>query len=382
MRALVASAAQDTLSDEDLADLAIRLADSGSRLPLDAQSADVASTGGISSLSTLVCPLQLRVSGFRVAKVAVTGRPAGGVDVLQTVPNYNARLSRRIAKSALRTYGYIHLLADERWAPLDARLFLYRQAFGGQSVPPLVIASLLAKKLAAGTTGAGLEVRIAEHGNFGANCARARLHAQRYTRVARLLGLVPTCALTDASQPYQPYIGRGEALLALWHVISGAASPWLRDHVEMCARISAAVASRMPSAPYPQRSPTLASAHEALLEAHGANWVGFERRVAQVRDEPRWEVVAPGTGAITYDLDRLRSILVERQHDELLTSHGTPPDPAGVELLVRPGKRVERGAPVLSVRAPAGESRLMERLAGTVRTSFSSKVGNRAVEIV
>jgi thymidine phosphorylase len=225
MEDLVASARAGELTDEDIAELATRLAGSGAMLSRDDTAVDVASTGGISSLSTLLCTLQLRSRGFRVSTLGVVGRPAGGVDVLQNIPGYDAHLTPKAASFALANDGYVHLLADEQWAPLDAHLFAYRQATGAQSLPPLVIGSLLAKKLAAGTVGAGLEIRVAAHGNFGDEFAAARLNAQRYISVARVLGLRPSCALTDASQPYQPYLGRGEALLAPWIAVTHARQP-------------------------------------------------------------------------------------------------------------------------------------------------------------
>jgi thymidine phosphorylase len=66
MQALVEAARDNLLTDDDVAQLATVLAESGTQLPLDSRAADLASTGGISSLSTLVCPLQLRVLGYSV----------------------------------------------------------------------------------------------------------------------------------------------------------------------------------------------------------------------------------------------------------------------------------------------------------------------------
>jgi pyrimidine-nucleoside phosphorylase len=75
-RALITWAEQTAVLDEDVALLAERLAESGVRLQMEDDAADVASTGGPSSLSTLVCPLQLRALGsaFR-SLVSRVGRP-------------------------------------------------------------------------------------------------------------------------------------------------------------------------------------------------------------------------------------------------------------------------------------------------------------------
>ena len=359
MRAVIAAAREDVLTDGDIAALARRLADSGARLPLRASAADVSSTGGIGSLSTLICPLQLRTRGFLVPKLGVWGRPAGGVDVLQTIPEFNAALPSAGIGQALNTYGYVHLLAWGEWAPLDALLFAYRQEAGAQAVPALVIASLLSKKLAVGVVGAGLEVRMAEHGNFGEDRLTAAENSARYVRVAELLGLSPACVITDASRPYQPYIGRGEALLALWMVLTGNATPWLQEHVKLCTDIVEALVARLPPSGAP-RAADLAEAHAAMLNAHATTWDAFERRVSQVRDARRVDVRAKSNGFVRFDLDALRSVLVGCQRESQADGKGQPADPAGVILQVRTGEQVSEGMPLCSVRAPANDVRLVE----------------------
>ncbi len=136
-------------TDAELAQLARGLAASGDMLPpSDRLSSDVASTGGPSSLSTLLCPLQLVTLGFEVPKLGVEGRPAGGIDVLATIPGYSVDLNANDAERVLREHGYVHLLAH-RLAPLDQRLFQLRKETGRlwRSRPRLPIALLTKSKL-------------------------------------------------------------------------------------------------------------------------------------------------------------------------------------------------------------------------------------------
>lgn len=375
MRSLVGAALAGALTDDDIADLARVLADSGARLFPVGLSADVASTGGPSSLSTLLCPLYLRARGLLVPKLGVRGRPAGGVDVLQTIPGYRASLSSELAEQALRASGYIHLLADEQWAPLDARLFEYRARAGAKAVPALVIASILAKKLAAGVVGAGLEVRIASHGNFGANREAARENAMRYNAVGRLLGMKPLCILTEATGPYQPYVGRGEALVALSQVLEGQAHDWLADHQLLCLRMSDAVASTL-GADITDRpdNTALRYTHDALLHAHGAEPSAFAARVETIRTARRSIVRADSEGVVHYDLARLRELLVARQGAGAADGEGTAADPAGVILTARPGTQVRVGEPMMSVRAPEGEDNLVAALAACCRVDRDAHV--------
>lgn len=166
---LVLAARDGAPTEDDLAHLATHLARSGESLqaPDSTHAADIPSTGGPSSLSTLLCPLYLRSMGYVVPKIGVPGRPAGGVDVLAQIPGYRADLTSLEAEKLLRETGYVHLLAADSFAPLDAHLFFLRKRLGAVNVPSLAVASLLSKKLVAGVSVVGLDVRVAPHGNFG-----------------------------------------------------------------------------------------------------------------------------------------------------------------------------------------------------------------------
>lgn len=154
-------ARSDRLEDRDIARLAETLAASGERLKRRDASADLASTGGPGSLSTLWGPAALVAHDVTVAKLGVPGRPAGGVDVLMQIEGYRTDHDAVGAEKIIDQCGYAHLLAGARFAPADAAMFSYRQHLKAQNIPALAIASLLSKKLATGTALAGLEVRVA-----------------------------------------------------------------------------------------------------------------------------------------------------------------------------------------------------------------------------
>ena len=97
MHCIVQLALNDRFQEEDIAFLAHRLAESGEILTLSSHifGADVASTGGPSSLSTILCPLFLRCLGRCVPKLAVSGRPAGGIDVMAQIPGYRTEFKKK-----------------------------------------------------------------------------------------------------------------------------------------------------------------------------------------------------------------------------------------------------------------------------------------------
>ena len=104
--------------------------------------------------------------GCIVPKLGVPGRPAGGVDSLAQIEGYSVNLKPMEVRRTIERCGYAHFLADTNHAPLDKQLFAFRQQVGAQNVPELAIASILAKKIAVGLQRAGLDIRVAEHGNL------------------------------------------------------------------------------------------------------------------------------------------------------------------------------------------------------------------------
>lgn len=346
LQELILAAQRDEFDEEDIAALARDLAASGEMLSDLHNAADVASTGGPASLSTLLCPLFLRAYGWSVPKLGVPGRPAGGLDVLSRIPGYAVELSTTEVARVLRDCGYAHFAAGPWIAPLDARLFKLRQQVGAQTVPALVIASLLSKKIAVGIKTVGLDIRVAPHGNFGEDLASARKNAQLFRQVAARLGINATCLLTDASRPYQPYIGRGEAVLALFRLFNGEADHWLRRHADQCAWMAAATigASVCPAASLPAYD-----AFSSNVKAQGGSISAFETVARRTADGHKFTVTAPNSGFPRVDLERLRQIIVSRQKQ--VCGDGIYPDPVGVILLVEDTVEVAAGAALMTVRA-------------------------------
>lgn len=141
---IVNSFSRPSISDEEIITLINILADSGEKLRFNSSVYDFASTGGPSSLSTLLVPLYMFSLGVNVINLAVPGRPAGAIDVLSQIPDYH--LDIQPGNTYDDKHFYLHLEASDRFAPLDKELFAYRKEVNKINVPNLAIASLMAKK--------------------------------------------------------------------------------------------------------------------------------------------------------------------------------------------------------------------------------------------
>ena len=366
------------MTDEDIASLAIKLAHSTYSEPISAEqrTADLASTGGPSSLSTVLGPLFLRSLGWRVPKLGVPGRPAGGVDILAQIPGYQVRLTRMEVKSCIERCGYAHFLADESHAPLDAKFFRFRQTVGAQNVPELAIGSILAKKVAVGLQRAGLDVRVAPHGNFGSSWEEARRNARRFESVAAIVGIEARSILTDATRPYQGFVGRGEALLALKQLFGGDGDPYLISHALECLSMAILVADNRKTDAVSALRHCAAHFFENLY-AQGSCVDAFEDYTESIERGHGLHLEARSEGAVDIHLERIRDIVVHYQR--LGAPEGKEfPDEMGIGLKRWPGDLVKAGDVLATVRVPerywAGVEALLHK-AIQIRSVSGNRIG-------
>jgi pyrimidine-nucleoside phosphorylase len=338
-----------TSDDPDaVADLARALADSGSRLDFPGrETADIASTGGPSSLSTLLCPLFLAHSGFAVPKLGVQGRPAGGIDVMAQLPGFNIAPSAEQIHSIIKECRFAHFLADQAYAPADQTLFHLRQQLGAQAVRNLVVGSILSKKLAVGVQLAGLEVRAFAGGNFGADAATASANASFFKRVAAELAIVATVFVTDCTVPYQPYIGRGEALEALYELFYGEPSEWLLRHATQCFDFASQTRPTHEREDIRTAICDTRPLFEAHLRAHGSSLGELQQAAFNLNQQQHITIPAQGNGHVVYNLTGIRDYLVDCQRSIQGQRFA---DPVGMILLKEPHQPVAHGEPVIRLR--------------------------------
>jgi pyrimidine-nucleoside phosphorylase len=337
------------------ADLAKILAASGKKLkPQSDFVADVASTGGPGSLSTLACPLYLIAAGAVVPKLGVPGRPAGGIDCLAQIPGYRTTLSTQEVLKILDSGGYAHFLATGEMAPLDGRMFRLRQSMDAKNVPTLVTASLLSKKIAVGVHYVGLDVRVAPHGNFGADWSEAAKNSHLFIEAARLLGIEAVPVLTSNRDLNQPYLGRRESLLAMYDYFEGRKNCWLEEHLSACLTIALVCSpDRYRAKAAGADRTTLRGYFLRNLSDQGADPEKFERISVSTREAHKLELCAEHDGFCYFPIHTIRDAIIDCQKKQV--SNDNPfPDPVGLIFQKRPGVWVEQGTVLATARISNG----------------------------
>jgi thymidine phosphorylase len=163
---------------------------------------DKHSTGGVGDLVSLVLGPMLAACGAFVPMIAGRGlaHTGGTIDKLDAIPGYQSRTTPDAFRRAIREAGVAIVGAGDDIAPADRRLYAIRDVTATVDCIPLIVASILSKKLAAGADALVLDVK---HGNGAVltDPARGRELARHIIGTAAAAGLPVAALLTDMSEP-------------------------------------------------------------------------------------------------------------------------------------------------------------------------------------
>jgi thymidine phosphorylase len=168
---------------------------------LDRPAIDKHSTGGVGDkVSLALAPL---VAACGVAVPMISGRglghTGGTLDKLEAIPGYDAAPSAERFVATVREVGCAIIGQTGDLAPADQRLYAIRDVTATVESIPLITASILSKKLAAGLDGLAMDVKFGS-GAFMVAPADAHALAQSLVEVARGAGLPTVALLTDMNQ--------------------------------------------------------------------------------------------------------------------------------------------------------------------------------------
>ena len=143
------------MSDAETAALTGAMAHSGNTLDLSRfkdLSADKHSTGGVGDKTTLVVAPIAACLGAKIAKMSGRGlgHTGGTVDKLETIPGYRTSLSPDEFIKTAQKHGICVIGADKSLDPADKKLYALRDVTATVGCVPLIVSSIMSKKLAGG----------------------------------------------------------------------------------------------------------------------------------------------------------------------------------------------------------------------------------------
>src|SRR5437762_10004982 len=204
--------------------------------------ADKHSTGGVGDKSSVVIAPFAAAAGGCVPMIAGRGLgDAGGtLDKLESIPGYRVDLSLKEFRSVLDVSGFAMNGQTAEIAPADKKLYALRDATATVEAIPLIVASIISKKGAAGLDAMVIDVKTGS-GAFMREQDRARALAGALVTTGNSLGVRSQALITDMNQPLGRAVGNSvevrECIELLRGEINEGAKPVLELSIELAARM-------------------------------------------------------------------------------------------------------------------------------------------------
>jgi pyrimidine-nucleoside phosphorylase len=338
--------------------------------------ADKHSTGGVGDTISIVLAPLLAAQGVPVAMLTGRGlgHTAGTADKLESIPGLRQEIDRAEALRLLRETGIVLGVATASVAPADRRLYALRDRTSTVESLPLIVASILSKKLATGAAAIVFDVKTGE-GAFLTELEDARALAQRLVGTASELGVRASALVSDMSQPLGEWSGHAaEVREALDCLEGGGPEETVRLTVELALELG-----RLLGESFDERGlrATLASGRAREAFARWAVAQGAEPRWFDAPELP----LAPSEQPILAARDGVLCRVATRRLGELLGEAGGARRGAegeidrGVALRYRGrlGRRVEAGEEIARVYLRTADPALVAKF------EECFEIGERAV---
>ena len=335
--------------------------------------ADKHSTGGVGDKASLVVAPLAAELGMRVPMLSGRGlgHTGGTLDKLQAIAGYRVDLGPPEFAKVLAEVGCSIIGQTDDIAPADRRLYALRDVTGTVDCIPLIVSSILSKKLAAGPANLVIDLKCGS-GAFMPDAASGRALARALISTGRAAGLQISALLTDMDQPLGRAVGHSLEVLEAIECLQGAGPEDLRElSCELVAEMGRLAGLGDPAMLRERCRRHLddGSAERRfrrMVEAHGGH-DGFDQALAVAPELP--PAVASRSGVVEWvKTDEVGRAVIDlgggrRQHaDEI--------DPTvGLRWLVRIGDSVEAGQPLAAIHSgdPARAELARRRIASAIR---------------
>ena len=230
------------MNDRETLDLTMSMMHSGDVMDLsgiEGIKADKHSTGGVGDKTSLVlCPM-LAACGVKIAKMSGRGlgHTGGTLDKLESFPGLSISISDEKFVENVNRCGIAIIGQTADIVPADKLLYALRDVTGTVPSIPLIVSSIMSKKLASGADVIVLDVKCGS-GAFMKTEDEARELARGLTRVGRLAGRKCAAVITDMDQPLGNAVGNALEVKEAIAVLKGEEKGEL---LELCLRIGGLV---------------------------------------------------------------------------------------------------------------------------------------------
>jgi pyrimidine-nucleoside phosphorylase len=183
---------------------------------------DKHSTGGIGDKTSLVLAPLLACDNNWVPMISGRGLgiTGGTLDKLESIPGFNIHIDERRALAQLKSIGVFMIGQTADICPADKKLYALRDVSGTVPSQPLIVASIMSKKLAENLDRLVLDVKFGR-GAFMKTKKEAEQLAAAMTEVGKLMGVTVTHLLSPMDEPLGRTVGNALEVAECVEVLQG-----------------------------------------------------------------------------------------------------------------------------------------------------------------
>jgi len=231
------------LSDAESETLTREMLYSGEVLDLsdiDMPKADKHSTGGVGDkTSLLIAPI---VASCGVAVPMISGRglghTGGTLDKLESIPGYNVNLSTDEFRKIVKSCGFAMTGQTAQIAPADKKLYALRDATATVPYIPLIVGSIMSKKLAEGIDALVLDVKTGS-GAFMQKLEDSKTLSHALVQTGEKFGVKAQAVVSDMNQPLGQFVGNAHEIYECIQILRNEADDRARATRELSVDLSA-----------------------------------------------------------------------------------------------------------------------------------------------
>ena len=195
---------------------------------------DKHSTGGVGDVVSLMLGPMVAACGGFVPMISGRGlgHTGGTLDKLDSIPGYQTNITNEKFQAVVRDVGVAIIGQTADLAPADKRMYATRDVTATVESIPLITASILSKKLAAGLDALVMDVK-AGSGAFMSTMAASVELAKNIETVGNGAGVKTSALITDMNEPLAPCAGNAIEVQCAVDYLTGKSRPQRLHQVTM-----------------------------------------------------------------------------------------------------------------------------------------------------